>query len=160
MKDRTDFTADTTALANLVADGLATEADNGLALRTIQTKLGVNLIATLQETNNGFQSLNKLLQLCIEKYTTNLTAMLNAETIQHEELFEIITTLQKNQVAYLELQRKIVQSPTKIFSDDLVSADERKLLALLKSFKTPEEKAQFLKAVDTELNGSQSNEFE
>ena len=115
MKDITDFTADTTALANLVADGLATESDNGLALRTIQTKLGVNLINTLQETNNGFQSLNKLLQLCIEKYTTNLTAMLNAETIQHEELFEIITTLQKNQVTYLELQRKIVQSPTTLF---------------------------------------------
>lgn len=148
---------DSTALANAMAEGLATETDLGLALRTLQSALGAQLVASVQATTDKQNKLNVLLDRCIDKFTTQVNDLLDADTIDHESLFELITTLQKNQVAVAELQRKVVQSPTKIFSDDLLSADEQKLLRLLKSFKTNEDKQKFLKAIESTLN---SNDFE
>ena len=154
------FDTDITALAKSVSEGLASESDAGLVLRAIQTSLGCNLIATLNETNKSYQTLNNLLSRCVDKYVATTNALLEADSIDQEALFNIINTLQKNQIQFLELHRKIVQSPTKIFSDDLLSADEKKLLTLLKSFKTPEEKAMFLKAVEGALSDKRSNDFE
>jgi hypothetical protein len=155
-----DQQADITTLTKVVSEGIASESDTGIALRAIQTTLGVGLVSTLNETSNGFQRLNNLLTRCIDKYVTTAEALLDTDSIDQEQLFEIITAIQKNQIAYMELYRKIVQSPNKIFSDDLLSAEERKLLTLLKSFKTPEEKVLFLKAVESALSNNQNNEFE
>lgn len=149
-----------TALATTIAEGLAKEEDRGIALRTIQTALGVGLVSTVQDVADKQNKLNELLGRCIDKFTSQVDEMLVADTIDHEALFEMITTLQKNQVAIAELQRKIVQSPNKIFTDDLLSPDEQKLLRLLKSFKTSEDKKRFLKAVETAMKPDGSNEFD
>lgn len=146
------------ALSNSISNGLASEQDVGLVLRTIQTTLSCKLLSNLESTNKGFEELNSLLQRCISKFNAQVTQLLEADAISHDELASVISSIQKNQLAFLELQRKIIQSPNKLFSDDLLSNDERKLLSLLKSFKTPEEKVKFLKLVSTALNSS--NDFE
>lgn len=150
---------DITALSNSIANGIATEQDTGLVLRTVQTALGCSLIKTLETVNTSFSKLDSLLNKCVDKFCTQVDQLLESDTIDHESLFELITTLQKNQVAFAELQRKIVQSPNKIFSDELLSTDEKKLLTLLKSFKTPQEKKNFLLAVDNALKPSGTNDF-
>ena len=150
---------DVLALSNALAEGLATEADTGLALRTIQTTLGVNLINTLKTVNGGFSQLNEILDRCLLKFKDQVDALLESDTISTDDLFKMIIDIQNNQVKYLELQRKIVQSPTKIFADDLLSNDEKKLLALLKSFKTADEKKYFLKVIEDSMVKLSDNEF-
>ena len=53
---------------------------------------------------------------------------------------------------FLDLQRKIVQSPNKLFPEDTASAEERQLLELVKSFKTIEEKQKFFNIVEQAYN--------
>ena len=62
-----------------------------------------------------------------------------------------ITSLQNKQLQILELYRKIVQGK-EMFSTEILSDDERKVLKLLKSFKTPEEKEKFIKQCIQLLN--------
>lgn len=151
---------DIQALSRNIANGIASESDIGLALRTVQTTLGCNLLASVESVKNGFDKLNSLLDTALTKFEEQLSLDIESNIISRDDLFSIITLIQKNQVAFLEFQRKIVQSPNKLFSDDLVSSEEKKLLALLKSFKSPEEKKQFLDAVAAALKGKDSNDFD
>lgn len=147
------------ALAEMVQQGLASEEDRGIVLRTIQTAMGSALVSSVQSVMDKQGQLDDLLTRCIDKFTSQVNDLITSDTINHEDLFEMITTLQKNQVACAELLRKVVQSPNKIFSDDLLSNEEKKLLKLLKSFRTPEEKQKFLRAVGSAMQDQGSNDF-
>lgn len=149
-------------LAKSLMLGTASEQEVGIALRSLQTRLSCGLIESLESLNKSFVELDNLLQRATVKYTEVLTQTIDSDTVSEERLAEIVDKLQKNQLSFLELQRKIVQSPTKLFPDDLISGDERKLLTMLKSFSTQDEKTKFLSAVENalmQMNSSDDNTF-
>lgn len=153
-------TSNISALAESIESGLANEESTGLALRTVQTAMGCSLVKTINETEKGFNKLQSVLDRCLDKMSERIQAELESDTISNGDLFNLVSTIQKNQIAFVELQRKVVQSPNKIFSDELLSPEERKLLQFLKSFKTPQDKQNFLKVVEDSLKPSSSNDFE
>lgn len=149
---------DTEALSKQVVEGLASKEDLGVVLRTIQISLGAKVVQGMDTVAQGMERLNKMIDKAINKYAQQIEDMIDADTIPYDQLGEIVTTLQKNQVAFLELQRKIVQSPNKLFPDDVVSPEERQLLELVKSFKTAEDKKKFFAAVQQAMQ--QTNSFD
>ena len=64
----------------------------------------------------------------------------------------MIKDIQGSQLRFADLYRKIVQSPKGIFPEDLISEEEKKVVKLFKSFKTPEEKQKFLQICQEHLN--------
>lgn len=149
---------DTEALSKQVVEGLASKEDLGVVLRTIQISLGAKVVQGMDTVAQGMERLNRMIDKAINKYSQQIEDMIDADTIPFDQLGAIITTLQKNQVAFLELQRKIVQSPNKLFPDDVVSPEERQLLELVKSFKTAEDKKKFFAAVQQAMQ--QTNSFD
>lgn len=143
---------DIAALTKQVSEGLASQEELGVALKTIQVSLGIQVINGLEELSSSMSRLNDLINRSLTKYDEVVTNMINSDTITYDQLGEMITTLQKNQVAFLDLQRKIVQSPNKLFPEDTASAEERQLLELVKSFKTIEEKQKFFNIVEQAYN--------
>lgn len=149
---------DTEALSKQIVEGLASKEDLGVVLRTIQISLGAKVVQGMDTVSQGMERLNRMIEKAINKYAQQVEDMIDADTIPFDQLGEIVTTLQKNQVAFLELQRKIVQSPNKLFPDDVVSPEERQLLELVKSFKTAEDKKKFFAAVQQAMQ--QTNSFD
>lgn len=149
---------DTEALSKQIVEGLASKEDLGVVLRTIQISLGAKVVQGMDTVSQGMERLNRMIEKAINKYSQQVEDMIDADTIPFDQLGEIVTTLQKNQVAFLELQRKIVQSPNKLFPDDVVSPEERQLLELVKSFKTAEDKKKFFAAVQQAMQ--QTNSFD
>jgi len=147
-------------VARLIRDGLASEEEMGLILRNLQIAMGSQLLEGMSATRKGFIALQEILEKAVAKFADKMELLLQSDSVSAEDLFEYIIKLQKNQVAFCEMQRRVVQSPSKLFPEDTMSNDEKKLLTLLKSFKTPEEKKRFLTAVETALKDTGYNEFE
>lgn len=145
-------------LAEMLSQGLADEEQRGMILRTMQTALGMKIVTGMSSLEESMNSLNTLIVNCTSKAVAKINELIEADTMDWSAMLEIATTLQKNQVSFLELQRKIVQSPNKIFGEDLLSSEEKKLLMVLKSFKTQKEKETFLKAVQKAM--TESNSFD
>lgn len=150
---------DTTALSKQIQEGLASQEDIGVVLRTIQISLGAKVVSGMDTVAHGMERLNVMIAKAIEKYSQQIEDLCDNDAIPFDQLGEIVTTLQKNQIAFLEFQRKIVQSPNKLFPDDVVSPEERQLLELVKSFKTAEDKRRFFDAVKQAMS-AQDNTFE
>lgn len=135
-------------LVDVILSGIATEEERGIALRNMQTYLGASLIDNLENARQSFQELEDLGAKLQAKWLEKVNEALTSDLLDKDALFEMMTALQKNKIQFMDLQRKIVQSPNKLFGDDLLSSEEKKVLMILKSFKTPAEKEKFIKAVE------------
>lgn len=158
---------DITALSQQIQDGLASQEDIGVVLRTIQISLGAKVVSGMETVAQSMDRLNSMVDKAVNTFSQQIEDACDSGTITWESLAEIVTKLQKNQLAFIDLQRKIVQSPNKLFPEDVVSPEERQLLELIKSFKTPDEKKKFFASVQkamqennilsTELDINQDN---
>ena len=138
-------------LASSLAGGYADSNSIGLALKQIQVTMGVKLLKNLERQTTIVDKLNDLLDLMVDNFHDKVEALMATDTIPTEELYSYISDLQSKSIKVIELQRKIAQNPVKLFSDDLFTSDERKILKLLNSFKSPADKARFMEIVRNAL---------
>lgn len=140
--------------------GIATQEQIGLASNLVLTNLTFSLLKDIDASSSSLKKLNSLLERCVDAYTTKLEMMLEADTITLDDLHKVVEGLQKQQLSALELKRKIVQSPQKLFPESSLTEEERRLLDLSKSFVTQEDKKKFMAAVEQALAVPNDEDFE
>lgn len=141
------ISTDVSALAQMIADGTYSEDQQGLILRTVQTNLSVNLLNTLSRVESTMKYMDKLTDKIARQFTEQLEVQLDNQTLDFDTLHMYYNEVLTKQLTLLERQRQLVQSNVKLFPEDTMSPSERKLLGLLKSFSTQEQKQKFLAMV-------------
>lgn len=139
-------------LIEALQQGYATEQDKGAALKNISTFMSMSMISSLSKVSTNFEKLSNVLDAYITRFTTDYSTNLQANNVTTDDLFEKINSIQTRQIQLLDLYRKIIQSPQPLFPENTISEDEKNVLKLFKSFKTPEQKLKFLELCERELN--------
>lgn len=143
------------ALARLITSGRASEQEKGLVLRTIQVGMATNMVAGLNELHSNVAQAMNLYQALDSEYNRQLREQLEQGALTKEEIRIERDTLEKRVHAILNLERQIVQGKN-IFPEDSLSEDDRKILRLMASVKTPEERKKFFKAIDEYFQNTNS----
>lgn len=142
---------DITSLAQAIAAGTYSEEEQGLALRTVQTNLAVQLISSLAQCQKTIQQYTRLCDKISAQFTEQLEIQLDNGSLSFDDLHAYYDDVIVKQLTLFEKQKALALSNTKLFPEDMMSPDERKLLGLLKSFSTQEQKKKFLQAVQKAL---------
>lgn len=143
------------ALARLIMSGRASEQEKGLVLRTIQVGMATNMVAGLNELHSNVAQAMNLYQALDSEYNRQLREQLEQGALTKEEIRIERDALEKRVHAILNLERQIVQGKN-IFPEDSLSEDDRKILRLMASVKTPEERKKFFKAIDEYFQNTNS----
>lgn len=143
------------ALAHLIMSGRASEQEKGLVLRTIQVGMATNMVAGLNELHSNVAQAMNLYQALDLEYNRQLREQLEQGALTKEEIRIERDALEKRVHAILNLERQIVQGKN-IFPEDSLSEDDRKILRLMASVKTPEERKKFFKAIDEYFQNTNS----
>lgn len=143
------------ALARLIMTGRASEQEKGLVLRTIQVGMATNMVAGLNELHSTAAKAMQLYAALDEEYLRQVQEQLTSQLLTKEEIRIERDALEKRMHAILNLERQIVQGKN-IFPEDSLSEDDRKILRLMASVKTPEERKKFFKAIDNYFQNSNS----
>lgn len=143
------------ALARLIMSGRASEQEKGLVLRTIQVGMATNMVAGLNELHSNVVQAMNLYQALDSEYNRQLREQLEQGALTKEEIRIERDALEKRVHAILNLERQIVQGKN-IFPEDSLSEDDRKILRLMASVKTPEERKKFFKAIDEYFQNTNS----
>lgn len=143
--------ADNENLASIITDGIATEKEQGVALKAIRTAMSVSMAEGLK----GIMAPSNRLAVLADSAIDLLEARWQAESsdMSVKSLMRFIESIQSKQIQILDLYRKTIQGHD-IISGDTLSEDEKMVLKLFKSFKTNEEKAKFLNLCKEALNGN------
>lgn len=132
------------SVAKSISEGVATEEERGMALRSVQTNMAFSLITSMKSCETKLVILDNMLERLVNSFNDKLTVDVDAGSLSTETLFRYIQDIQAKQFQYLDLYRKIIQSPKGLFSEDVLSEEEKKVSQLFKSFKTQEERRKFL----------------
>lgn len=140
---------DVSKIVQSVVDGIATEREQGLALRALQTSLAFHLVKDLDKLSKNVTALNDVLQSALEKFTCQFEA--ESGTMSSKDLLEIVEKIQNKQLQVMDLYRKVVQG-RELFPDETMSDEEKTLKKLLASFKSVDEKQEFLRICEARLS--------
>ena len=149
--------AEALEVSKKVLEGTATEAERGMVLRNIQTGLAGNLVAGLSDAMATINSFNAHLDRCINQLTLRLES--DVQIMDATQLIDIITKIQTRQLATLDLYRKVVQGKD-LFPVETLSDEEKKVLKLIKSFRSKEEKDKFFQICSEMLKPAESIDFD
>lgn len=143
------------ALADLILSGRASEQEKGLALRAIQVGMASNMVAQINALHStAFRALDLYRELD-EAYLDTIREQLQAGSLTKDEIRLERNALEQRMTTILNLERQIVQGKS-LFPMDAISEDDRKVLRLMASVKTPEERKKFFKAIDDYFQSSNS----
>lgn len=141
-------------MANAIVNGTATEQEQGIALRALQTNLAAQMVSGLNGICKSLSNLDNLLNHAYmklhDRYEVDLANM------DSTHLLNIIDSIQSKQLQVLDLYRKVVQGKN-LFPEETISEEERKVLRLINSFTNDKDKKKFLALVDNMLKSS--NDF-
>jgi len=145
------------SLAEQIASGTCSEEQLGLSLRSLQLNMGLSVLHGLSNIDQQTSELDYLSQRLTNKFSEKVEEAIDSDTLELSELQSLMNSIQDQRLKIIEAKRRIVQSPSKIIPEDLISGEETQLLRLLKSFSTPEEKAKFMQAVQEALKPEDSS---
>lgn len=135
-------------VVDIVTDGVATEEQLGIVLKQMQISISTKLLAQLKQQESLMSNVSSMLQRLYDRLDMIISTdleMMNVETVM--DLIEKLTRLSNN---YLELQRRIVQGK-ELFSSDTLSDDEKRVIKLMNSFSSQEDKKKFMSVVKERL---------
>lgn len=144
--------SDVEQLAQSIIDGTATEEQQGTAVKVMQTSMSANLLIGMKSLANNIARFNDLYERLFQRFSETLESQI--DILPPETLYKYLSDLQSKQLLILDLYRKTVQGKD-LFSSEILSDDEKKVIKLLKSFNTPEEKAKFLELVELTLHSDE-----
>lgn len=143
MEESTELQVNTQALAEALASGVQTSEQAIHINRLVKTVLSLDLVQNQRSLIGSIQPVLELQARVKEKIIAMLDAEIDGMDLETAwKYFEKMTSLT---MSILDLQRKIVQGKELFNPADNLASEERSMLQLLQSFKTPEEKQMFLK---------------
>lgn len=144
-------------LVALILSGQASEQEKGMLLRNIQVAMSANLVGQLNQMHSVVAQAMELYKDLDSAYLTKVRELLESDALVKDEIRAERDSLEKRMMAVLNMERQIIQGKN-LFPQDSLSEDEQKVLRLLASVKTPDEKQKFFKAIDKFFQDSNSIE--
>ena len=149
-------------LAEQIISGQSVEADKGLVLKTLQIGMSAGLVSGVQKLHEVVAKSMDLYARLDSAYVAQLEEKLQEGVLTPSEIYEERKDLERRITALLNLERQIVQGKN-LFPEDTISEDDRKVLRLLSSVKTPVEREKFMRSLEdyfTEKNQFTSSDDE
>lgn len=143
----------TNEIAELISAGIATEEQQGVALKALKVGMAYTLTTGMGTILKDLNALSELSNRAINKINERLNLEIESDSISRKELMQFVDTIQQRQIQIMDLHRKIIQGKT-LFEEDILSEEEKMVVRLFKSFKTSEEKRKFLELCEKQLNES------
>lgn len=144
-------------LVALILSGQASEQEKGMLLRNIQVAMSANLVGQLNQMHSIVAQAMELYKDLDSAYLTKVRELLESDALVKDEIRAERDSLEKRMMSVLNMERQIIQGKN-LFPQDSLSEDEQKVLRLLASVKTPDEKQKFFKAIDKFFQDSNSFE--
>lgn len=143
-------------LAQLIVAGQASEADKGLVLRTLQIGMASHFAAQIGKMHAVITSGLGVYAQLEEKYQEQLAEQLEVG-MSLEEIREERNSMEERMLTMLEIERKVVQGKA-LFPEDTLSDDDRKVLRILSSIKSEDDRSRFFAAIDSFMQNKNSFE--
>lgn len=142
-------------LAELILNGSASEQERGVFLQTIQTAMGAGLLSQMQRMHSIMMQGMDMYKKLDSEYLKHLDEDLASGALAPDEIALERDGLEKRMLTLLELERKVMQGKS-LFPEDTLSSDDRKVLRILNTIKTPEDRDRFFNLLDSFLTGNNS----
>lgn len=133
------------AVVNDVAMGVASEKDTSMVMKTLQMSMTLKLANGLSDILNKLDSQSALVDRAMDKYAEMLEQKIDTDTVEMEELMDFVNNNQQKSIQIMEIYRRCLQNGN-LFDSETQSAEERLVLNMLRSLKTPEDKKKFYEA--------------
>lgn len=140
-------------IEDLVALGQKSENEMGLVLRSVQIGLATSFCSTLSAQHAQMQESLGVLAKMNEKINADLAETLPSMDVT--DVLELRETMEKSIYRQMEMERKIIQGRG-LFPDDSLSDEDRKVLRLMATLQSPEDKARFMRMVEREFGPENS----
>jgi len=150
---------DLQSIIDAVLSGTATEEQTGMIARQVQIGMSATLVQGMQSVYDLIQTSGNMLRTVQARFQEKLQVELDADTVSLNDMAKMIDVLQKNQITVLDLYRKVTQGK-ELFSQSMLSEEEKAVVKLLGSFTSKEEKQRFLKLVKETLDNQKASSEE
>jgi hypothetical protein len=135
----------TDVLSRKIQEGMATKEERGIALKTLNTQMAVELIGKLDNIKKQNVGLSRLRGLLADKLTKKGEEAVKADELDLHELLTFVQVLTDMELKTADIYRKILQGNRMLFDEDSMSEQQQIVVRLLNSFETNEQKRDFLK---------------
>lgn len=146
-------------LSALVMSGQSSEQERGMFLRAIQVGMSSNLVSQLNALHGIMSKAMSLYSALDEQFLNMLQEELNEGVLTKDEIRLERNALENRIKSVLTLERQVLQGKS-LFPEDALSEDDKKVLRILGTIKTKEERDRFFKAIDMYFKGDNSFETE
>lgn len=146
-------------LSALVLSGQSSEQERGMFLRAIQVGMSSNLVSQLNALHSVMAKATEIYSTLDEQYLNILQEEIKENVLTKEEIRIERNALENRIMAILTLERQVLQGKS-LFPEDTLSEDDKKVLRILGTIKTKEEREKFFKAIDAYFKGDNSFETE
>lgn len=146
-------------LSALVLSGQSSEQERGMFLRAVQVGMSSNLVSQLNALHSVMAKATEIYSTLDEQYLNILQEEIKENVLTKEEIRIERNALENRIMAILTLERQVLQGKS-LFPEDTLSEDDKKVLRILGTIKTKEEREKFFKAIDAYFKGDNSFETE
>ena len=146
-------------LSALVLSGQSSEQERGMFLRAVQVGMSSNLVSQLNALHSVMAKATEIYSTLDEQYLGILQEEIREGVLTKEEIRIERNALENRIMAILTLERQVLQGKS-LFPEDTLSEDDKKVLRILGTIKTKEEREKFFKAIDAYFKGDNSFETE
>lgn len=146
-------------LSALVLSGQSSEQERGMFLRAIQVGMSSNLVSQLNALHSVMAKATEIYSTLDEQYLNILQEEIKENVLTKEEIRIERNALENRIMSILTLERQVLQGKS-LFPEDTLSEDDKKVLRILGTIKTKEEREKFFKAIDAYFKGDNSFETE
>jgi hypothetical protein len=135
-------------LADKIKQGLATKEERGIALKTINTQLAIDLVSSLDDIKGYVSKLKNVRDKVRDKMVEKLDFALECDELSLDDLFKYSNSIIANEMRITEMYRQVIQGNRMLFDEDSLSEEDRTLLRVLRSFATEDDKKEFFDIVN------------
>ena len=146
-------------LSALVLSGQSSEQERGMFLRAVQVGMSSNLVSQLNALHSVMAKATEIYSTLDEQYLNILQEEIREGVLTKEEIRIERNALENRIMAILTLERQVLQGKS-LFPEDTLSEDDKKVLRILGTIETKEEREKFFKAIDAYFKGDKSFETE
>lgn len=140
-------------LAEMILNGSASEEERGVFLRTVQTAMGAGLMAQVQRLHSIMTCGMDVYQMLDSRYLEKLQEDLDQDVLTAEDIAHERNGIERRLFNLMHLERQIMQGKS-LFPEDTLSNDDRKVLRVLSTIKTEEDRSRFFDMLDSFLAGN------
>ena len=132
-------------LAKKIAEGTANREERGLSLKMINTQLAIEYVTGLDDVKAFIERLKEVRKKMSDKFVKKIEEQMEADEIPPEIMFQYLMSINNKEIQLVSEYRKLLQGNRQLFDEDTMSEDDKVIMRLLRSFRSIDQKRDFLK---------------